>query len=255
MEVFAAIFSGGDVLSTHAAESESESTLPVLCWHDWWPEVRHGVVRQPSTGWSGRMWPGLITLLDTDGEQARAWLPLWAGEQPPLRGTLQLHQLPAACRQLAQDVPLPCGPRVPLPAVWWWPHDKAAQDTQCTADMWSQAVAAQWPQWDAQVWHQHVEGFALTSHLHKPLWHLSTGTWRKLQLSAALASGAALTLIDAPLAGLDAASIRYLQGALHALGALMRQPNTPQRWVVVAHWEAMPAVQWDLVLELPDAMG
>ena len=63
-------------------------------------------------------------------------------------------------------------------------------------------------------------------------------------MTAALASGAELTLIDEPLSGLDTPSIRYLVGAL-------AQAATPSRWLLVAHWEPLPGVPEDRVLMLP----
>ncbi len=44
----------------------------------------------------------------------------------------------------------------------------------------------------------------------KPFHALSTGTRRKVCMAAALASGAPLTLIDDPIAGLDKPSVTYL---------------------------------------------
>ncbi len=60
-----------------------------------------------------------------------------------------------------------------------------------------------WPDWDGMAWQQHVAGFALEPHLEKPGGSFPTGTQRKFWQAAALASGAAITLIDAPDAGLD----------------------------------------------------
>jgi ABC-type multidrug transport system ATPase subunit len=55
-----------------------------------------------------------------------------------------------------------------------------------------------------------VAGLGLSEHLHKQLFMLSTGSKRKVFLAAALASGAALTLLDEPFAALDASSIAFL---------------------------------------------
>ena len=67
-------------------------------------------------------------------------------------------------------------------------------------------------------------------------------------MAAALASGAALTLIDEPIAGLDRPSIAYLQQAL----ASAAQSSAPPSAIVVAHYEALDGVPWQQVLELPD---
>lgn len=76
-----------------------------------------------------------------------------------------------------------------------------------------------------------------------------------------MASGAAITLIDEPDAGLDLASIRYLGQALNQLAQQLAQQAAEQpeqssaascaRWVLVAHYASLPGMQWDEVVELP----
>lgn len=56
-----------------------------------------------------------------------------------------------------------------------------------------------------------VAGLVLQEHLHKPIFMLSTGNRRKVFLTASLASGAKLVLLDDPFAALDMASIQYLK--------------------------------------------
>ncbi|TNF60302.1 MAG: ATP-binding cassette domain-containing protein [Burkholderiales bacterium] len=70
----------------------------------------------------------------------------------------------------------------------------------------------------------------LTPHMDKQMFMLSAGSRRKVGLVAAFASGAALTLLDQPLAALDAPSTRWL------LGLLSEQAARRQRiWVVADH--------------------
>ena len=57
-------------------------------------------------------------------------------------------------------------------------------------------------------------------------------------MAAGLASGAPLTLIDEPVAGLDNASLRYLGQAIAAAAA------QPGRAIVVAHYEPLRGVPW-----------
>ena len=87
------------------------------------------------------------------------------------------------------------------------------------------------PHFNADRWQGLVDGFALTPHLDKPMYMLSTGSKRKVWLAAALASGRALVLLDEPTGGLDAASI----GCLWA--ELMRCADEPERAIVVASAE------------------
>jgi ABC-type multidrug transport system ATPase subunit len=59
-----------------------------------------------------------------------------------------------------------------------------------------------------------VAGLSLQEHLHKPIYMLSTGTRRKVFLTASLASGAKLVLLDDPFAALDMPSIQFLKKCL-----------------------------------------
>ena len=60
----------------------------------------------------------------------------------------------------------------------------------------------------------------------------------KVCMAAALASGAPLTLIDDPIAGLDKPSVTYLTQALNSCA------DEPERVVVVAHHAPLPGVRW-----------
>lgn len=78
------------------------------------------------------------------------------------------------------------------------------------------------PQLDEAAWQRHIAGFGMAPHGFKTLHMLSTGMRRKAGLAAVLASGAALTLLDEPTAGLDAPSVAYL---VQVLTAADRQPR------------------------------
>lgn len=94
-------------------------------------------------------------------------------------------------------------------------------------------------------WRTFIEGFSLTPHLDKPMYMLSTGSKRKVWLAAALASGRALTLLDEPTGGLDAASIRFLWRALADLA------ERPDRAIVVASAARINSVPLSGSIELP----
>ena len=97
----------------------------------------------------------------------------------------------------------------------------------------------------ADRWQALVEGFALTPHLDKPVYMLSTGSRRKLWLAAALASGRALVLLDEPTGGLDAASIGCLWSAL------ARFAGQAERAIVVASAQRIERVPLAGLIELP----
>ena len=63
-------------------------------------------------------------------------------------------------------------------------------------------------------------------------------------MAGALASGAPLTLIDEPVAGLDKPSIAYLAQALGQVAA------ERERVVLVAHYETLAGVDWTRVVEI-----
>lgn len=94
-------------------------------------------------------------------------------------------------------------------------------------------------------WQALVEGFSLAPHIDKPMYMLSTGSWHKVWLAAALASGRALTLLDEPTAGLDAASVRCLWSALADLA------SEPGRAIVIASTDLIDRVPLAGRIELP----
>ena len=91
-----------------------------------------------------------------------------------------------------------------------------------------------------------MQALDLTLHLEKPLYMLSTGSKRKVWLAAALASGAALTLLDEPFAALDRSSIRSV------LDLLREAASHRQRAWVVADYEAPPGVPLAQHIDLGD---
>lgn len=111
---------------------------------------------------------------------------------------------------------------------------------QCTA-----SLTADDTHFGARQWSALVDGFALTPHLDKPLYMLSTGSKRKVLLAAALASGRALVLLDEPTGGLDAASVRCLWQALARLA------QHADRAIVIASAERIDQIPLAGTLELP----
>jgi ABC-2 type transport system ATP-binding protein len=116
---------------------------------------------------------------------------------------------------------------------------------QLTARDTTALLSAGDPHFSAGRWQGLVEGFALSPHLDKPMYMLSTGSKRKVGLAAALASGRALVLLDEPTGGLDAASIGCLWGALARLAA------QAERAIVVASAQRIERVPLAGLIELP----
>jgi len=95
-------------------------------------------------------------------------------------------------------------------------------------------VARRWPKRSDALWRQNLTGFSLDAHAAKPMYQLSTGTRRKVGLAVALGCACALTLLDEPAAGLDAASLAWLGQALQDAAA------QPGHAVVVASSQPLP---------------
>ena len=76
---------------------------------------------------------------------------------------------------------------------------------------------------------------------------LSTGSRRKVDLIANLASGAEVTCIDQPYVGLDARSISVLRGFFEEAREAGKRS---QRAWVIADYGADPHLNWDQTIEL-----
>lgn len=186
------------------------------------------------THWSGTVGQGATLVSGGDGSGKTTLLQLLAGDVLPDSGTLTLAGV-----ALHEDTP------AYRQQVFWQDPRSSALDA-LSVQQWWDTLPARYSRWDATALAAHIAGFALQPHLDKALYQLSAGTRRKVLMAAALASGATLTLIDEPVAGLDRASVRYLQQALADAAA------QPGRALVVAHYEALDGVPWAQVIELPD---
>lgn len=109
---------------------------------------------------------------------------------------------------------------------------------------WFDSLPARHSGFNTRVLSELVNGFGLPAHIDKPLYMLSAGSRRKVWLSAAFASGAALTLIDQPFAALDGPSMRLLREVLQDFA------EHPVRACVIADYEAPEGVALACCLEL-----
>lgn len=178
-------------------------------------------------GWS-HAWPaGLHLLSGGDGAGKSSLLRVLAGAQPPRAGQVERPG------QGAGNV------------FWVDPRQpEAALEGAPTARQWLPGLQALYTRWDAGQWQTHVQHWQLEEAQDKP-WHaLSTGTARKLWMAAALASGAALVLIDEPIAGLDRPSVAYLRQVL------ADRSGQAQQCLLVAHYDDLQGLPWDSVVEL-----
>lgn len=178
-------------------------------------------------GWPGqRLWrdldldipPGVSLVTGDDGCGKSSLLRLLAGELAAASGTLSVRGigLDTAPQRYRQQV------------FWIDPQTEAHDALSATACL--DHLSRQQPHWCPETLADLLAGFSLTPHLHKPLYMLSTGSKRKVRLSAALAAGAPVTLIDQPFAALDGPSMRLLSELLQEAAE-----HPSRAWVIADH--------------------
>ncbi|GAA4422886.1 ABC transporter ATP-binding protein [Acidovorax lacteus] len=187
---------------------------------------------------------------------AVAWpgqAPLWRGLHMRWRAGLgwvvgdECSGKTSLLRALAGELPYEAG-RIEGPALSaavFWVSPRAPLPEGLTARQWLAGRAREYPQWSDALLNRLLEGWQLLDHLDKPLHGLSAGTWRKCIMAAGLSSGAPLTCLDEPVAGLDQRSVRYLEQAL------LQASDWTDRLVLVAHHSVLPGANRGDVLELP----
>ena len=184
------------------------------------------------TGWSTPIGAGVTLLHGDTGSGKSTLLRVFAGE------------LTASGRLMLAGVRLDEDPAAYRRAVFWCDPATDAFN-QVTARACTASLQEGDARFDDACWQSLIEGFALTPHLDKPMYMLSTGSKRKVFLAAALASGRALTLLDEPTGGLDAPSIACLWSALSRLA------GRAERAVIVASAERIDRVSLVGSIEMP----
>ena len=150
-------------------------------------------------GWSATLSPGLTLVVGGDGAGKSTLLRLLATAVEPQAGELALHGLPGPATTPLIAWPEPSAYRQ---QVFWCDPASDALDNLSAADYVLHHSQSQ-PLWSDALLSTLLPDLGLNGHLHKPLLGLSMGMRRKLRLACALASEAALTLMDEPFAALD----------------------------------------------------
>lgn len=176
--------------------------------------------------------PGVSLITGDDGCGKSTLLRILAGSLPAQGGTLALHG--------AQGDP--CDTAWRQQAFWIDPQTEAHDAISAAGYL--ESLHQHYPGFSVQALAELVCGFELTPHLGKPLYMLSTGSKRKVWLTAAFAAGTALTLIDQPFAALDGPAIRFL------LELLQDAADHPGRAWLIADHEAPAGVTLASVISL-----
>lgn len=184
--------------------------------------------------WSGEILPGVTLVQGGDGRGKSTLLRLLAGALPANEGQLRLNEVslkekPDAYRQQL-----------------FWMEPRADTFDQLTPPQYFETVSSLYPGFDVDGIAPLVEGLGLEPHMDKQLFMLSTGSRRKVWLTAAFASGAAVLFLDEPFAALDAPSIAFVKEQLAKISA------QADRAAVIADYSAPSGVPLAGVIDLGD---
>jgi ABC-type multidrug transport system ATPase subunit len=156
------------------------------------------------SNWSCQISPGLTVVRGGESTGKSTLVRLLAGAIPAEAGELELGGV-----NLAREPQ-----RYRQNLAWNDPKDTAF-DKLIAAEFFER-TRQQHSDFNASGLDELAAGLCLQEQLHKPIYMLSTGTRRKVLLTASLASGAKLVLLDDPFAALDMASILFLKKCLSA---------------------------------------
>ncbi|MFZ6768499.1 ABC transporter ATP-binding protein [Undibacterium sp. Di26W] len=167
------------------------------------------------SNWSGEITAGLTLIYGGDGRGKSSLLQLLAGVLPAQKGQLQI-----------QGISLHAQPDAYRSQVFWVDPATEAYDQMTVLEYFSY-LHQQYPLFDETLLENLIEGLALTPHVNKQLFMLSTGSKRKVWLAAAFAAGTTINLLDDPFAALDKTSISFV---MKMLNQFAQHPG--QAWVI-----------------------
>lgn len=167
-------------------------------------------------------WPaGLSWICGDEGSGKTTLLRLLAGDLKPTAGTVQ----------------------APAGGVFW-AHLQTPEYDELTVQACWDALRPRYPQWQDTLLQELTDELAMRPHVLKKLNMLSTGSRRKVMLIAALASGAAVTLLDQPFVSLDTVSIQLIKAFLSEAS------QHPSRAWLVADYEVPTDLSLATVMQL-----
>lgn len=98
--------------------------------------------------------------------------------------------------------------------VFWCDLKSPEHDETTVQEIWD-ALRLHYPSWNDALLQELAQALDMDDHRHKRLNMLSAGSRRKVMITAALASGATVTLLDQPFVALDLSSIRAIKSFLN----------------------------------------
>ena len=164
---------------------------------------------------------GLHWVCGDEGRGKTTLLRLLAGNLKPLSGRVE----------------------TPPGGVFWLDLQGAVHDETTVQACWD-SLKPHYPHWNSALLQDLSEALSMAPHRQKRLNMLSTGSRRKVMLVAALASGAAVTLLDQAFVSLDQVSIRLIKDFLSEAAS-----QQDRAWIV-ADYEAPEDLTLASVLEL-----
>lgn len=160
---------------------------------------------------------GVTAVVGDEGQGKTSLLRLLAAHLQPTGGQMTLHS--PHCQWPVQTTDY-------QHQVFWCDLSLPGQDNDTVQACWD-AWRMRYPRFDDALLQQLMPALSLTEHTHKQLFMLSTGSRRKVAIAGALASGAAVTLLDQPFVSLDAVSIQEVLNFLQDMSA-----HPTRAWVV-----------------------
>ncbi len=176
-----------------------------------------GPIQNLSFTWSA----GVSWVCGDEGKGKTTLLRLLAGDLQPTAGTVVMDE----------------------GSVFWADLQDDAHDATTVQACWD-ALRGRHANWNDALLEDLAEELNMNPHREKQLHMLSAGSRRKVMVVAALASGAAVTLLDQPFAALDLASVRIIQDFLREAAT-----HTNRAWIV-ADYEVPASLQATRVLHL-----
>ena len=169
-------------------------------------------------GFSADFYLGLTWLQGANGSGKSTLLKLIAGALDPQAGAREVLGIDAASEPSAYRREI------------FWCGPEALPFDHLLATEYFGFLQGLYPKFDNSQVPEHLAAFRLSDQLNVPIGLMSTGTKRKVWLTAALAVGTTTVLLDEPMNALDRASATYLQQYLNRVAK-----ERERCWVVASH--------------------